>query len=465
MTTMETDTPHRTRELADYLVGLRFTDLPSRMVEMTKLYTLECLGHMVSAHEQRVSQLVMSYLRTVAAAPQAIVVGSTVRTSPAEAAYANGTLAHADELESHGTLPGTGLVPPMAAAISVGDFVSGTSGQAFLAAVVAGVEMQGRLGTAAIGACDRGFMGISLVGPGGAAVTAGRLLGLDVEQMLYCLGIALPLANGSLRGCGYMTHVHEAGVPSRTGVFAAQLAADGFTACPDYLDGAYSWGEQYAGGAARPYDPEALTADLGATFFLETCDVAPKQYGACGLTHQTMEGTIDLLREHGISPSDIASVELRVPPWADRVASFKDPVNGEQAKFSIRQGVAGVLADGIPELPYTRPFSDATCNDPRYVEARRRVILVIEQGGPSHRAFAKQSVVITLNNGRTFSKDVDGKMVRGHVANPYTTEERIDMVRHTVARMGHDRTERFIDLVMGLDRHDVAEVSEVLAFM
>jgi 2-methylcitrate dehydratase PrpD len=289
------------------------------------------------------------------------------------------------------------------------------------------------------------------------------LLGLDLDQMLFCLGIALPLANGSLRGCGYMSHVHEAGVPSRTGVFAALLAADGFTACPDYLDGAYSWGEQYAGGGPRPYNAEALTADLGSTFFLEACDVAPKQYGACGLTHQTMEGTIDLMREHRISSDDIASIELRVPPWADRVASFKDPENGEQAKFSIRQGVAGILVDGIPELPYVRPFSDATCNDPQYVEARKRVILTIEEGQPNQRAFVKQSVVITLHDGRILSRDVEGKLVRGHVANPYTTDERIDMVRHTVARMGHDRTERFIELVMGLEQHDVGDVSEVLS--
>jgi 2-methylcitrate dehydratase PrpD len=464
MSATDTESSHLTRELAEYLVDLSFGDLPNSVVETTKLYTLECLGHMVSAHSQHVSQLVLSYLQAVAAAPQAIVVGSTVRTSAAEAAYANGTFAHADELESHGTLPGTGLVPPIAAAISVGDYVSGTSGQSFLAAVVAGVEMQGRLGTAAIGACDRGFMGISLVGPGGAAVAAGRLLGLDLEEMLNCLGVALPLSNGSLRGCGYMTHVHEAGVPSRTGVFSAQLASAGFTACPDYLDGAHSWGEQYAGGAARPYNPDALTADLGAALFIETCDVSPKQYGSCGLTHQAMEGTIDLMTEHGVGPSDISSVEVRVPPFADRVASFREPVNGEQAKFSICQGVAGLLVDGIPDLPYRRPFSDATCNDPRYVDARRRVTLTIEEGLPSQRGFVNQSVTLLLNDGRTLHKAVDGKMVRGHVANPFTTDERVEMVRHTVERMGPGPTERMIDLVMDLERHTVADLADVLSF-
>jgi 2-methylcitrate dehydratase PrpD len=452
-----------TRTLTEYLVAMRYHDLPAEVVESTKLYTLECVAHMLRAQDQPVSKLVVQYLKTVGAKPQAIVVGAGMRSSLAEAAYANGTFAHADELESHGTLPGTGLVPPIAAAVTVGDWVEGTTGQDFLTAVVAGVEMQGRLGTAGIGACDRGFMGISLVGPAGAAVTAGRLLGLDVEQMRNCLGIALPLSNGSLRGCGYMTHVHEAGIPTRTGVFAAQLAATGFTGCPDYLDGAHSWGEQYAGDGARPYTPEALTSDLGQTFFLQTCDVAPKQYGSCGLTHQTIEGTIDLMLEHGIGPSDIEMAELLVPPWADRVASFRDPENGEQAKFSIRQGVAALLVDGIPELPYLRPFSDESCRDPRYVDARRRVTVTIEQGQPNQRAFVKQTVKLTLKDGRQVSKQVDGKLVRGHVSNPFTIDERLDMVRNTLTPIGSGRSERLIDLVMDFEHHSVAEVSALIS--
>lgn len=452
-----------TKTLAEYLVDLTYEDIPTDVVESAKLYALECLAHMVSAQAQHVSKLVVAYLRALAAAPQAIAVGTGIRTAVAEAAYANGTSAHADELESHGALPGTGLVPPIAAAITVGDFVEGTTGKAFLAATIAGIELQGRLGTAGIGACDQGFMGISLVGPGGAAVTAGKILGLDVDQMRHALGIALPLSNGSTRGCGYMTHVHEAGIPSRTGVFAAQLAQSGFTGCIDYLDGAHSWGEQYAGHAARPYTPEALTDHLGDTFFLATCEVAPKQYGSCGITHQTIAGTIDLMLEHGLAPSDIDRVDLLVPPWADRIASFKEPVNGEQAKFSIRQGVAALLVDGTPELPYLRPFSDETCNDPRYIGARQRVNLHIEQGVPSQRAFVDQTVTLHTTDGRTLSKVVKSSLVRGHTGNPFTLGERLDMVRRTVHILGIERTEQLIDLVMNFEDHTVAEVAELIA--
>ncbi|MDX6428274.1 MAG: hypothetical protein QOE54_640, partial [Streptosporangiaceae bacterium] len=138
-----------TDALAEYLVGLRYEELPADAVELLKIFTLECVGHMVLAHAQPVSQLLVNYARQLAAAPQATIIGSGFKTSVAEAAYVNGSLAHADELESYGTLPGTGLIPPIAAGLAAGEFRN-SSGKDFLTAVVAGIEMQGRLGMAGI---------------------------------------------------------------------------------------------------------------------------------------------------------------------------------------------------------------------------------------------------------------------------------------------------------------------------
>lgn len=440
-----------TRTLADYLMGLRYEDLPAHAVDLLKIFTLECLGHMVLAQAQPVSKLLVNYARQLSAAPQATIVGTDVRTSVAEAAYVNGSAAHADELESYGTLPGTGLIPPIAAGLAAGEY-NARSGKDFITAVVAGIEMQGRLGMAGIGACDRGFMGISLVGPGGAVVTAGRLFNLTVDQMLNALGVALPLANGSTRGCGSMAHVHEAGVPARTGVFAAQVAADGFTGCTDYLDGNYSWGIQFAGDTGtRPYSEEKLTDGLGEGLFLEQCGVSPKQYGSCGLTHQTIHGTIEIMREAGIGPDDIAAIELRVPPWADRIAPYREPVSGEQAKFSIRHGVAGLLVGGIPELPYTHAFDDAAARDPRYVEARKRVSVTVLEG-ESVRGFADQTVIATLNDGRVITKVVPSLERADH-----SLEKRIAMFKNTARALG-DNADRLVDVVMDLEKHSVADV-------
>jgi hypothetical protein len=207
-----------TAKISDYAVGFSYADASESAIMSAKLFTLECVGHMLSGARQPVGGLVVEMIRELGAVEQACVFGGAFRTSIAEAAYVNGALAHADELEACGSLPGTGLIPPITAGLAVGE-ARRSSGTEYLAALIAGVEVQGRLGTAVIGACDRGFMGFALVGPAGAGITAGKLLGLDSDGMRACLGAALPLAGGSLRGDGYMSHVHEAGVPSRTGVW------------------------------------------------------------------------------------------------------------------------------------------------------------------------------------------------------------------------------------------------------
>jgi 2-methylcitrate dehydratase PrpD len=307
-------------------------------------------------------------------------------------------------------------------------------------------------------------MGFSLVGPGGASVAAGKLLGLGAAGIQNALGVALPLGGGSLRGCGYMTHVHEAGVPARIGVWAAVLVSRGFTGCPDYLDGAFSWGEQFASGG-RGYHAGELTANLGSgKFFLETSGAAPKLYGSCGLTHLAIEGLSDLMSEHDLKGDDVASVDLIVPAFADRVASFKEPTNGEEAKFSIRQAAAGVLVDGVPELPYIKPFTDAGAEDPRYVEARRRVRLALNEEAGNVRGFAAQTVTITLNDGRQLTKTVEGNQVRGREAAPLTDDERIDMFFHTVEGVvDRPAAARIVDLVMECEGRPMAELADAIS--
>ena len=268
-----------TGRLVDFVGSLSYSDLPEGVVTAGKLFTLECIGHMVAGLRQPVGRLVAGYVRDMEARAEASVLGAGFRATVAEAAYANGTTAHADELEAYGTVAGTGLVPPIAAGLAVGEWRN-RSGAEYLTALAAGVEMQGRLGLAGLGAPDRGFMGFSLVGPAGAGITAGRLLDQTPAQLCNTIGVALPLGGGSLRGCGYMSHVHEAGVPARIGVWAASLVSGGFTGCPDYLDGSFSWGEQFASGG-RGYHPRKLTENLGAPFFLDSPGSAPKLYGSC----------------------------------------------------------------------------------------------------------------------------------------------------------------------------------------
>lgn len=450
-----------TGRLADFVGGLSYGDLPESVVTAGKLFTLECIGHMVAGLRQPVGRLVAGYVRDMEAKAEASVLGAGFRATVAEAAYANGTTAHADELEAYGTVAGTGLVPPIAAGLAVGEWRD-RSGADYLVALAAGVEMQGRLGLAGLGAPDRGFMGFSLVGPAGAGITAGRLLDQTAAQLCNTIGVALPLGGGSLRGCGYMSHVHEAGVPARIGVWAASLVSGGFTGCPDYLDGSFSWGEQFASGG-RGYHPEKLTENLGAPFFLDSPGSAPKLYGSCGATHQSIQGLISLIAEHSLPVDDIATVRLLVPPFAARVAGFEDPKTAEQAKFSIVHSVAGILVAGVPELPYMSAFTDAAATDSRYIAARQRVDLVIDESRPNVRGFDAQSVEVHMSDGRRFATTVEGLDVAGRDVNPLSLDERLDLFRNTVRPSVDKATaEQVIDIVMDCEQHSIGEIGRAL---
>jgi 2-methylcitrate dehydratase PrpD len=450
-----------TGRLTDFVAGLSYGDLPEGVVTAGKLFTLECIGHMVAGLRQPVGRLVAGYVRDMEARAEASVLGAAFRTTVAEAAYANGTTAHADELEAYGTVAGTGLIPPIAAGLAVGEWRD-RSGADYLVALAAGVEMQGRLGLAGLGAPDRGFMGFSLVGPAGAGITAGRLLGQTPAELRNTVGVALPLGGGSLRGCGYMSHVHEAGVPARIGAWAASLVSKGFTGCPDYLDGSFSWGEQFAAGG-RGYHPEKLTEDLGAPFFLDSPGSAPKLYGSCGATHQSIQGLIRLVEEHSLPVDDIAVVRLVVPPFAARVAGFEDPQTVEQAKFSIVHSVAGILVEGVPQLPYMSAFTEGAATDPRYVAARGRVELVVDDSRPNVRGFDAQSVEVRLTDGRRFATTVEGLDVRGRDVAPLGPDERLDLFRNTVAAsVDKVVAEQVVDIVMDCEHHSVGEIGRAL---
>src|SRR5260370_39432761 len=115
-----TATGHRTSDITgtitDFVVDLSFADIPGAVADAGKLYTLECIGHMLAGLRHPVGQIVAGYVRSLGARPQATVYGAGFKSTLAEAAYANGTLAHADAMEAYGTVAGTGLIPTLAAA-------------------------------------------------------------------------------------------------------------------------------------------------------------------------------------------------------------------------------------------------------------------------------------------------------------------------------------------------------------
>src|SRR5258705_7120206 len=76
-----------------------------------------------------------------------------------------------------------------------------------------------------------------MFGPLTSATVSGKLLGLTTAQQRHAWGIAASQAGGITGNFGTHTKPLHGGIASQAGVMAAELAADGFEANPDALDG------------------------------------------------------------------------------------------------------------------------------------------------------------------------------------------------------------------------------------
>jgi 2-methylcitrate dehydratase PrpD len=188
------------------------------------------------------------------------------------------------------------------------------------------------------------------------------------------------------------------GIAARNGVLAAQLAAAGFKAEPPDL----------------PPPTEIFAVRL-------------KPYPCGGLTHTAIYAAMELRRENGITPEDIARVEVRIPQYTADTLGSKTPETGLQGKFSIRYLVARALMDGNVTLA---SFADDAVRDPRVRELMRKIAVGVDPemvSSNSPEGSRPASVAITLNGGQMHRRFEQYPKGSPHV--PMSYEELLEKVR------------------------------------
>jgi 2-methylcitrate dehydratase len=209
----------------------------------------------------------------------ATVIGTGFRTSPDLAAFVNGTTARYVEMNdvyhwpgSSGGHPSDVLMPIFAAAEH-----ARASGRDFITAVVLGYEVYLRLSDAvkAPGFDAANFCCM------GAALGAGKMLGLDGDGLAECLSMAV-VPNNALNQArtGYLSmwKAVAAGQSGRAGVFAALLAQAGMRGPHMPFEGKAGWSDHVARG------PVALDTFGGPGTPFKIHDTLIKPRASCATT-------------------------------------------------------------------------------------------------------------------------------------------------------------------------------------
>ncbi len=304
-----------TRGLAEFAHDMRLADVPDVVRHETLRVLLDCMGCAVASLVTPGAQIAIDFVKDEHGPLEGTVIAAG-RASLAPAAFANCIAINAQDFDVYG--PEAHLAPvTVAAALAAGDAV-GASGADVLAAIIAGLEVGGRIGAALRRPGMGGQRQLSYVrgeanSVFGAAVAAGRLLGLSQQQMHHAMGIAgygasVPTMRKFLDSKNLpMVKYDHLGAMTQNGVQAALLAQRGFTGDLDVLEGEQIGFWAFAG--AQGCDWDALTTELGRRWIIP--DVTYKHYPAVLYTNSIIYEAQRLMREHKLAPDEITRVEVR----------------------------------------------------------------------------------------------------------------------------------------------------------
>jgi 2-methylcitrate dehydratase PrpD len=448
-----------TRLLAEFAESVAFGDLTEGALLRTREHLADTLGVGVAAAVEEPAMVLTAFLAELG--PQergATVLGARVRTTPWDAAWANGTLCHLLDFDDYGFgHPGACVVP---AALAAGE-IARADGETLLLALAVGWEVFDRISRA----CrrhervmrGRGIHPTSVYGAPAAAATAGKLLGLDAEQLTVALGLAASASGGIIEQFGTWGKGVQAGNAARAGVTAALLAARGYGGTTTALEGEHGLLNAFAGEGN--YDLDLLTAALGESWAIETPGFSLKPYPACGGTMRGIEAAIALRSSAAPDPWQIERVDVEASESILDSLHVDRPTRGFEGKFSLRYCVACALADGDVTID---SFSDASLARPIVQQLLDRTVLTVRPGGytPGPEVY-RTPISVRLADGTTATEQVD--LPRGHRDRRLTAEEVaakfVDCLRRADERAD---VERAVAVVDRLEQHTVEELIAAL---
>ncbi|MEO7726889.1 MAG: MmgE/PrpD family protein, partial [Burkholderiales bacterium] len=433
------------RKLSQYIARAPRRALPPEVIERAKYHVLDTLAAMVSGAPLLPGRRALAYVGALGGVPEAGVVGSRVVTSAANAALANGMLAHADETDDAYYLalvhPGCSVVP---AALAMAER-NRRNGAALLRAVVLGYDVCARI-SKALGIerfRSAGHSTHSYGGTFGAAAAAGALAGINEQQARYLLSYAAQQASGLSCWARDVEHVEKAfdfgGMPARNGVTAAIMVASGFTGVEDVFAGDRGFfhaHEKYA-------RPAALVRALGREF--DIMQTAIKRWPVGYPIQAPLDALANLMTKHKIGARDVAQMTITLDEQGARTVSGR-----LMADINIQHLTALMLLDG--DITFASSHDARRVRDPAVLKLRQRIAL--KGSAALGKTSTTQAIVeITTRTGARLLHHT--KAVRGSATNPMTRDDVAGKARGLLApSLGARRAKQLIDTVWNIEAVD-----------
>jgi 2-methylcitrate dehydratase PrpD len=440
-------------ELAQWAEKVRFDDLPTDVVESTKLRILDVIGLALAGAETQFGRSVRVAALALSTPGPCRILGFGDRVGVTTAAFANGAFSQALEFDdTHNESIVHMSSPAVAAALALSEFTR-VSGRDLITAIAIGNEISCRVGSVSSGELHkRGFHPTGLFATFGVAYLAGKILGLDSEAQARAAGIAGSFASGLLE-CwvdGTQTKFLHPGWSAQSGIAAALLARAGVTGPAQVFEGRWGLFASHVQAADAHRDFARINDRLGQHW--ESRNSSFKPFPAAHVIHPYISAILRLREKHGIRPNDVERIDCPVTsfivgivcePTEEKFA----PASDSHGRVSLQYSLAEALYHGA--LGKTAYSAESRSNR-EILALARRVTYYIDPDYPGPGRF-KGAVVITLKDGRIFEEVEEYN--RGSAENPMTLEEiRAKFDENASGFLGPEQRDRLAAEIKRLDQ-------------
>jgi 2-methylcitrate dehydratase PrpD len=443
-----------TAQLARYMVASRDMPLPEAVAVACKNHILDTFGAMISGSQMRPGQLAIRYVEGLGGTQQASVMGSEMRTTAINAALANAMCAHSDETDDFEPVtkahPGSSVVP---AALAMGEWQH-SSGEAFMRAIALGYDTGCRLlmalGPDIVRGTHRSAEGTAATF--GAVGAAASLANLDEVNTRYALSYAAQQESGIWSWVKDHDHIEKAfdfaGMGARNGVQAVSMVQAGMTGVADVLDGTHNL---LIALSTQP-QPQQMLEGLGKRFFV--VETAIKTYSVGYPIQSPLDAILTLRREHGLTPDNVKSIEVRVP--SDAVG-----IVGDSAMPDVNCAHMVALALIKGQVSFVDSHDASLMHEPQLVAQRSKIKVFADPELDDPAAPRGAKVTVTMTDGTNISHHT--RFPSGTKENPLSVDAVNNKVHDLIVPViGKERGERLIDQINHLEKvTDIADLRKL----
>jgi 2-methylcitrate dehydratase PrpD len=445
---------------ADFITTTQYDQLPPRAIEQTKQLVLDLVGVSLAGYKlMEFPRMVVDYMVSLGGLPEATILCTKGKFPGVNAAFANGTCAHAldmDDGHRFGALhPGTVIIPTAIAATEL----CKANTKNLITGVVVGYDVMIRIGAAINpSSLNRGFHATGITGVLGAAAAAASIMKLECGETMGALGLAGLQASGLLQ----VNHDVEGAkvkpiTPARaamSGLLSTILARKGAKGPSDIFEGEDGFFKAFADKVEEKF----LTQHLGGEF--EICNAYVKLYAACRHAHACMDAALGAFQQSHMDVDEIAEIFVETYPAAIRLAGIRHATTPSAARFSIPFSVALAL---VKKEAGASQYSEKNIGDERIQNLARKVNLSIAEKW--ERTYPKKrgaTVRIVNHHGGQWISEVD--LAKGEPENPATWEELYHKFYSNAALiLPEQETRKLGEVIMGLEERKVEDLTRLIS--